>query len=464
MNKKLIFTIGIAFLLVVGVCSAVFFIKNNKLSAELIGKKQIEVDVFSDYKDKGIKLIKGTKILKSNKYKVKTTSNLNTSKLGKYTIKYTIKKNSKIFNLKRNITVVDKEPPVITTTADTIKRDYCTKNNINNIEYTATDNYDQDLTSSVQVKEEEDRVVYLVSDSSGNQAGKEVMIEFEAKPEDKFFLNGSDKETIVLGESYTEKGAKYTDGCGNELKGNIKISGNVDTSKEGTYTITYTLNGNKTITRTVNVKKYSPKTVYLTFDDGPGANTKTVLKTLAKYNVKATFFVTNQFPSYQYLIAEEYKAGHSIGVHTLTHKWNVYDSLEAYISDFDQMNEIIKNQTGSYTKIFRFPGGSGNTVSKSHSKGIVTIIADEMTKRGFVYYDWNLSSGDADSKPTKDKIISNVVNKIDNCRNDCVILFHDYKKVTAEALEPILSEITKRGYTFKTLDENGPVTHVTIRN
>ena len=128
------------------------------------------------------------------------------------------------------------------------------------------------------------------------------------------------------------------------------------------------------------------------------------------------------------------------------------------------MNEIIKNQTGSYTKIFRFPGGSSNTVSKSHSKGVVTAIAQEMTNRGYVYFVWNLASSDADGKTSTEKIINTVINHVDSCRYDCVILFHDYKTITADALDPILAELTSRGYTFYTLNENSPETHSTIRN
>ena len=72
--------------------------------------------------------------------------------------------------------------------------------------------------------------------------------------------------------------------------------------------------GNKaTATRVVSV--YDPaatadtvnpgnKIIYLTFDDGPGKYTQGLLDVLDKYNVKATFFVTNTHPDYQNMIAE----------------------------------------------------------------------------------------------------------------------------------------------------------------
>ena len=88
-----------------------------------------------------------------------------------------------------------------------------------------------------------------------------------------------------------------------------------------------------------------------------------------------------------------------------------------------------------------------------------------MTNRGYVYFDWNLSSGDASSgKLTSDKIKNNVINHVDNCSAKCVILFHDYKSVTANAIEPILKELVSRGYDFATLSVDGPTVHAKIKN
>ncbi len=81
------------------------------------------------------------------------------------------------------------------------------------------------------------------------------------------------------------------------------------------------------------------------------------------------------------MIKREHDEGHSIAVHTLTHKWSVYDSVETYIKDFNDMNNIVEQYTGSKTNLFRFPGGSSNTISRGHSKGVVSAIANEMTKK-----------------------------------------------------------------------------------
>ena len=80
------------------------------------------------------------------------------------------------------------------------------------------------------------------------------------------------------------------------------------------------------------------KVVYLTFDDGPSENTEEILKILEKYNVKATFFITGEDKSHRYLIKEAYDAGHTIGLHTYSHKYSeVYASVDAYFEDLEKI-------------------------------------------------------------------------------------------------------------------------------
>lgn len=463
-NKFLFIILSSALFLLIAALTTFIIIKEN-VKIYIVDGNKVNVKVFDKYNDPGIKVKVGKRTIKPSKYKLEVKGKVNTNIIGKYEINYKGKYFAESFNLTKVVNVIDDVKPEIEINTDVIYKDYCTKKYQNEIKYTATDNYDGDITNKVEVKEEENKITYAVADTSGNMTIKTVKIDYENKPTNKFYLNGSSKTYVVVNTSYNEKGASYTDGCGNKINKEIKITGEVDPTQIGEYTIKYEVANEEPIIRTVIVRERPPKTIYLTFDDGPGANTKKVLETLDKYNVKATFFVTDQFPNYEYLIKEEYDKGHSVGVHTLTHKWDIYDSLDAYINDFNAMNEIIKTQTGSYTKIFRFPGGSGNTVSKSHKVGVVTEIANEMTQKGYVYFDWNLSSGDASSgKVTSEKIKNNVLNNIDKCSAQCVILFHDYKSATANAIEPIISELVDRGYAFATLDENGPTVHATIKN
>ena len=74
---------------------------------------------------------------------------------------------------------------------------------------------------------------------------------------------------------------------------------------------------------------------------------KKLLDILDRYNVKATFFVTNGKPDYQNLIAQEAQRGHTVAIHSASHDYaKIYQSVDAYFADFDEMNSIITAQTG----------------------------------------------------------------------------------------------------------------------
>ena len=358
-HTKKYFIIGVAFVLVVLTTMILVIISSGKVDVSLVGNEKIKINYNQKYTEQGIVLKKGNKEVKRSKYDVEVSNNVDPHNLGKYEVIYKIKYNHKEYTIKRTIEVSDLEKPNLETNVDTLYRDYCTKENKNNIEYHAVDNYDGDITDKVKIEENEDKITYSVEDSSGNKTEKVIKIQYDDKPDNKFFLNGDEITYVELNREYKELGASYTDGCGNPLEGSIKTIGTVNTKKEGEYSITYILNNHDKLTRKVIVyeKHYAPKTIYLTFDDGPGPYTQSILDTLDKYKVKATFFVTNQFPAYQNMMAEEHKRGHVVAVHTYSHRYEVvYQSVEAYFNDFNQMNELMKNKTGSDWSLFRCVG------------------------------------------------------------------------------------------------------------
>lgn len=196
------------------------------------------------------------------------------------------------------------------------------------------------------------------------------------------------------------------------------------------------------------------KTIYLTFDDGPGPYTEKLLSYLEEYNVKATFFVTNQMPRYRYLLKEIVNGGHGIAVHTLTHRWSIYSGKTSYLKDFNAMHKIILDDTGVDTKIFRFPGGTNNTVSRSYSKGIMSSMAKHMTDAGYIYFDWNVDCGDTLGYSAS-KIASYTINQIKG-RHSSVVLMHDIKNTTVEAVRTIIKYGLDNGYEFAVIDESTP--------
>lgn len=193
---------------------------------------------------------------------------------------------------------------------------------------------------------------------------------------------------------------------------------------------------------------------YLTFDDGPGAYTESILQTLADNNVKATFFVVGTMGINK--IKNIYNAGHAIGLHTNTHELNqLYASPEAFIKDLTAVSDVVYNKTGIRSNLTRFPGGSTTAYSKLGKSGFETV-KEILKEKGYTYFDWNIDSGDTHSKsPSQSYVINEIEDHLKykgELRDEVCLLFHDIKKVTSEALDKVIKDLKEQGYTFKTLD------------
>lgn len=219
--------------------------------------------------------------------------------------------------------------------------------------------------------------------------------------------------------------------------------------------------------QTAQVAQYvppeGPKIVYLTFDDGPGPDTERLLDILKKYNVKATFFVTCNRVGYRNAITRAAKEGHSIGLHTCSHDYaRIYASDEAYFADLNDVSNMVKELTGNETKLIRFPGGSSNTVSKLYSAGIMSRLVSSVTERGYAYFDWNVSSGDAGNIFDTGTVYNNITRSL---RGDySIVLQHDIKGFSVDAVEAVIQFGQKYGFTFKALDASSPTAHHRINN
>ncbi len=194
------------------------------------------------------------------------------------------------------------------------------------------------------------------------------------------------------------------------------------------------------------------KTVYLTFDDGPSMRTEEILDLLQEYNIKATFFiVNNEAEKAKELVKRTFEEGHTVGVHSATHSYNdIYKSVDSFLDDFELCYNYIYDITGEYPSIYRFPGGSVNNYNNNICKDIVA----EMNRRGFTYFDWNISSDDATKSYSADSIYQKVMNGCET-RNNCVVLMHDSsgKKATVSALKRLIPDLLAKGYVFDKLDE-----------
>ena len=330
--------------------------------------------------------------------------------------------------------------------------------------FTATDNYDGDITANVIAEEKDGKVIYKVADSSGNETIVERVINYKDVIAPVISLSGSQSMTLYVGGKYSEAGYKATDECDGDITSKVVIEGGVNMQLAGTYTIKYTVtdsSGNSTqVKRTINVKNpiaaTGDKVIYLTFDDGPSYYTQKLLDVLDKYNVKATFFVTGASSKYFYLIGEAHRRGHTIAVHTYSHEYSkMYASVDAYFEDFNKIKNIIVQQTGEEPWLLRFPGGTSNTVSRNYCKGIMTTLAQEVLMRGYAYCDWNVSSGDAGGATTEQEVINNVINGISG-KKTAIVLQHDIKGFSVNAVDDIIEWGINNGYVFKAMDKNTP--------
>lgn len=197
------------------------------------------------------------------------------------------------------------------------------------------------------------------------------------------------------------------------------------------------------------------KIAYLTFDDGPSDLTIPLLDVLDRYQVKATFFLVGKTGEEdRKAMREIVKRGHAIAVHSYSHDYReIYASVDAYLADFAKMHDLILKETGVDTPLYRFAGGSINSYNRDTAKAII----EEMNRRGYTYFDWNVDSGDATRGTTAQQIYQHAVNDSKQFRRP-VILFHNTgtKKMTLEQIPAIIEALQKEGYRFDVLKADTP--------
>ena len=201
--------------------------------------------------------------------------------------------------------------------------------------------------------------------------------------------------------------------------------------------------------------------VYLTFDDGPSIYTDEILDILDRYHVKATFFVVGKDGSEaEAALQRIVEDGHTLGMHSYSHKYKeLYESLDSFTEDFARIRDDIYQATGVESVYYRFPGGSSNTVSNIDMHEFI----DYLDSQGVEYFDWNVSSGDAGETTKTDVVISNIES---GCRGmkASVVLQHDIKDFSVNAVESVIIWGLQNGYTFRALDMSSPDAHHGVNN
>ena len=467
-------TIGIVLLAYLALLAVAAVLIDGRHALVLLnGPEEMSVEFGAEYVDPGARAVSDGRVFGQSKRPLALSADrtVDTTRLGDTVLTYTASVLGRPSSAQRIVHVVDTTPPVITLTESDALTSWFA--GFEEPGYHAEDNVDGDLTSHVQRAELRDRVIYSVVDASGNEASVERPIRYSVSTP-SISLDGGSEVTIPAAMVYQDPGYQAMDSLGNDLTEYVTVSGEVVPYIAGRYELRYTIANDQGDTamarRRITVEPVAmPETVmpdtptiYLTFDDGPGPYTEALLNLLHRYGVKATFFVTDQFPAYEDMIGQAYREGHSIGIHSLTHQWNIYDSEAAYFEDFMAMEEIVCRQTGSYTKLFRFPGGSSNTVSRTNP-GIMSRLTKYMTDMGYVYFDWNVSSGDAGGTTWTSEVTDNVCS---GCvgKTASVVLQHDIKDFSVAAVEQIILWGQRNGYQFAALDETSYTAHHRVNN
>ncbi|CDA23113.1 predicted xylanase/chitin deacetylase [Mycoplasma sp. CAG:611] len=442
-KNKLILIIGVVLIIFLLIYLFIPFFK-------LKGKREITLEVNNEYKENGY--LTNAKVLE-------VSNNINTSKLGTYTVLYKYKKYNKIKETIRVVNIVDKTPPELDLIGN-LEINNCSKS-YQEEGYAAFDNYDGDLTQKVEKEIKDGKIIYKVKDSSNNITTKERIFSNIDKEGPVIKLKGS-SVNLKINNKYVEQGYTVTDNCDDDLTSKVEITNNININKEGTYEIIYKVkdkSGNES-KKVRKVTVYTPKkcfssvsngkpgVIYLTFDDGPSTkNTARLLDILKEENVKATFFLIDKTNT-DYLIKRMYDEGHTIGLHTASHNYKyIYSSTTNFIKDIEKIQEKVARITGEKSSIIRFPGGSSNTVS-SFNPGIMCTLSNMIIEKGYHYFDWNVSSGDAGSKRSKKNTYRNVTNNLSKNRAN-VVLMHDIYDSTVDAVKDIIKYGKDNGYTFE---------------
>lgn len=257
----------------------------------------------------------------------------------------------------------------------------------------------------------------------------------------------------------------------NARKKNVKVAAskgaaetvevnNSETSSEGETTAAPESETAQTVAETTATPESNPgpdeKVVYFTFDDGPWTGTPRLLDILDQYNIKACFFVTAQYMETEPLknmLKQIKDRGHNVAVHSLTHNYKkIYASVDAFMSDYDAMDDLIFQATGEHSKMLRFPGGS----NASYNKAIRPQLLQAVRDRGIIYFDWNSFDGDVEGKKGQELIDQTIKQVNENTHS--ILLMHDMPSTAFvhDALPTIIERLKADGYKFELLNENTP--------
>lgn len=191
--------------------------------------------------------------------------------------------------------------------------------------------------------------------------------------------------------------------------------------------------GSASAAPTVDCRKV--KCVSLTFDDGPVADTRRLLRILKEQDVRVTFYaVGTNVQRYPSTLRTASAAGHQIGNHSWDHADLTRLSAAKVKSQLSRTDEAIRKAIGKKPTTFRAPYGAHNaTVRSAAGRPLVHWSVDTL--------DWKYRD------PAR---IVKTVNT--QTKPGDIVLLHDIHKTTVDAVPGIIKALRARGFHFVTVD------------
>ena len=192
--------------------------------------------------------------------------------------------------------------------------------------------------------------------------------------------------------------------------------------------------------------------IALTFDDGPGEYTETLLDTVEKYNIHVTFFMLGQnVEGRESTIQRMVKLGCEIGNHTWDHPEQTLPNmdLDSVVQEFQKTDDALVKACGQAATVCRAPYGA--------------ITDEQMSAVGKPFFmwstdslDWKLMDADADY---------NQIMNDTSLGDGSIILMHDIHEPSVKcATEKLIPALVDQGYKLVTVSELAEAKDVTLQS
>lgn len=186
-----------------------------------------------------------------------------------------------------------------------------------------------------------------------------------------------------------------------------------------------------------SIQKTSSGNVLLTFDDGPDPEkTPVILEILKRHGAKAQFFlIGKKISGQEHLVRQMVEEGHLIGSHSYNHTpWIGFFGKSRAKDEIWQAHKALLDLEPEAGRWFRPPFG----VTNPH----IASALNELNLRSVA---WSVRSFDTVRK-NPDKLAKKLIDQI---KGSDIVLLHDTKAVTLEALEPLIVGLKKKNLTLK---------------